>query len=107
MTYYSDYNNPTAAQDDDIEIVNGALALARVLRDDVVVVKSATAWGCSAFVEGVAKTIRDASHRINHVAASKEVWKFGAYLVGTHREDIDALICDYLSTAQALVEEGE
>ena len=30
MTYYSDYNNPAAAQDDDIEIVNGALALARV-----------------------------------------------------------------------------
>ena len=36
MNYYSDYNNPTAAQDDDIEIVNGALTLARALRDDVV-----------------------------------------------------------------------
>ena len=107
MNYYSDYNNPTATQDDDIEIVNGALALARALRDDVVTRGSSPAC-CADFITGIARTIRTASHRINHVAASKEVWKFGAYVEGcSAREDIDALICDYLSTAQALVEEGE
>ena len=31
MTYYNMFNNPTAAQNDDIDIVNGALALARTL----------------------------------------------------------------------------
>ena len=105
MTYYSDYNNPTAAQDDDIEIVNGALALARALRDDVVTRGSSPAC-CADFISGIARTIRTASHRINHVAASLEVWRFGAYVTDTAREDLDALICDYLSTAQALVEEG-
>jgi hypothetical protein len=34
MTYYNIFNNPVAAQNDDINIVNGALALARTLRDD-------------------------------------------------------------------------
>jgi hypothetical protein len=106
MNYYSDYNNPTAVQNTDIDIVNGALALARALRDDVVTVGSSP-FCCSVYIEGIARTIRTASHRISHVAASKEVWKFGAYVVDTAREDIDALICDYLSTAQALVEEGE
>lgn len=100
---YEIYQNPAATQADDIEIVNTALTLARVLRDDVLV-KGATAWGYTPFVEGVAKTIRDASQRINHVDASHEVWKFGAYLVGTDRDDLDNLICDYLSSAQALVE---
>ena len=100
---YEIFQNPAATQADDIDVVNNALALARVLRDDVVV-KGATAWGCSAFVEGVAKTIRDASRRINHVEAGREVWRFGAYLVGTDRDDLDNLICDFLSSAQALVE---
>jgi hypothetical protein len=42
---------------------------------------------------------------MNHTAASREVWRFGAYLTDTHRDDLDDLICDYLSTAQAMVEE--
>jgi len=100
---YEIFQNPAATQADDIDIVNNALALARVLRDDVVV-KGATAWGYTAFVEGIAQTIRAASKRINHVEAGHEVWKFGAYLVGTDRDDLDGLICDYLSSAQALVE---
>ena len=103
---YEIYDRPAQAQADDLEIVNGALALARALRDDVVTVGSSP-FCCSVYIEGIARTIRTASHRISHVAASKEVWKFGAYVVDTAREDIDALICDYLSTAQALVEEGE
>tara|TARA_R110002126_G_scaffold272402_1_gene416557 strand:+ start:183 stop:506 length:324 start_codon:yes stop_codon:yes gene_type:complete len=105
MTYYSDFNNPAAAQEDDIEIVNGALALARALRDDVVT-RGSSPFCCRVFVAGIATTIRTASHRINHVAAGKEVWRFGAYVTETAREDLDALICDYLETAQALVEEG-
>lgn len=100
---YEIYQNPAATQEDDIDIVNNALALARVLRDDVVV-KGATAWGYTAFVEGVAKTIRDASTRINHPEAGHEVWRFGAYLVGTDRDNLDNLICDFLSSAQAMVE---
>ena len=99
MTYYNMFNNPTAAQNDDIDIVNGALALARTLRDDV--------DDRSAFIAGLSKTIRNASGRINHTAASREVWRFGAYLTDTHRDDLDDLICDYLSTAQKLVEEYE
>lgn len=100
---YEIYQNPAATQENDIDIVNNALALARVLRDDVVV-KGATAWGYTAFVEGVAKTIRDASQLMTHVGASHEVWRFGAYVVGTHRDDLDNLICDFLSSAQAMVE---
>tara|TARA_R110000803_G_scaffold167282_1_gene230523 strand:- start:3347 stop:3667 length:321 start_codon:yes stop_codon:yes gene_type:complete len=100
---YEIYQNPAATQENDIDIVNNALALARVLRDDVVV-KGATAWGYTAFVEGVATTIRNASQLMNHVGASHEVWQFGAYLAGTHRDDLDGLICDYLSSAQARVE---
>jgi hypothetical protein len=105
MTYYESFNNPTAAQNDDIDIVEGALALARAIRDDVVTVGSSPA-SCRVFVEGIGTTIRTASHRINHVAASKEVWQFGAYLASTDYADIDDLICDYLSSAQALVEGG-
>ena len=98
MTYYNMFNNPTAAQNDDIDIVNGALALARTLRDDV--------DDRSAFIAGISETICNASGRINHTAASREVRHFGAYLIDTHRrDDLDDLICDYLSTAQAMVEE--
>ena len=106
MNYHSDHNNPTAAQDDDIEIVNGALTLARALRDDVVT-RGSSPLCCADFVDGVARTIRTASRRINHPTARDEVWRFGAYVLDTAREDLDALICDYLSTAQALVEDGE
>jgi len=97
MTYYNIFNNPTAAQNADIDIVNGALALARTLRDDV--------DDRSAFIAGISETICNASGRINHTAASRAVWRFGAYLTDTHRDDLDDLICDYLSTAQKLVEE--
>ena len=102
MTYYESFNNPAAAQNDDIDIVEGALALARAIRDDVVT----SPFSYRVFVEGIGTTIRTASHRINHAAASKEVWQFGAYLASTDYADIDDLICDYLSSAQALVEGG-
>jgi hypothetical protein len=102
MTYYAHFNDPTAAQNDDIDIVEGALALARAIRDDVVT----SPFSYRVFVEGIGTTIRTASHRINHVAASKEVWQFGAYVADTAHEDLDDLICDYLSSAQALVEGG-
>jgi hypothetical protein len=105
MTYYENFNNPTAAQNDDIDIVEGALALARAIRDDVVTVGSSPA-SCRVFVEGIGATIRTASYRINHVAAGKEVWKFGAYVADTAYEDLDDLICDYLSSALALVGRG-
>jgi hypothetical protein len=103
MTYYNMFNNPTAAQNDDIDIVNGALALARTLRDDDAIWPRA--WSRTPFLEGLAETIIQASEQMNHTAASREVRNFGFYLTDTHRDDLDDLICDYLSTAQKLVEE--
>ena len=102
MNYYSDYNNPAATQNDDLDIVAGALALAHTLRDDV----SMSAANL-ALVAGIARTIRDTSHSLTHTIASKEVWRFGAYLPTAAIDDVDALIADHLETAQSLIEDAE
>lgn len=102
MNYYRDYNNPTATQNDDLDIVAGALALARTLRDDV-----AMSAANAALVDGIARTIRDTSHSLTHTVASKEVWRFGAYLPTAAVDDVDALIADHLETAQSLIEDAE
>jgi hypothetical protein len=61
----------------------------------------------AALVDGVARTIRDTSHSLTHTIASKEVWKFGVYLPTAALDDVDAMIADYLETAQSLIEDAE
>jgi hypothetical protein len=103
---YEIYDRPAQVQADDLEIVNGALAIARALRDDVVTVGSSP-FNCRAFVDGIAATIRVASRRINDPDAERAVWRFGAYVgEASGRDEIDDLICDYLSDAQQIVEQG-
>lgn len=102
MNYYSDYNNPVTAQQDDLDIVGRALALARTLRDDVAMSKPS-----ADLVAGVASTIKDSSYDMNHVIAGKEIWRFGAYLPTTEPDELDAMISDYLETAEKLVEDAE
>ena len=50
---YSHYDRPAAAQDDDSEIVNNLLTLARVLRGDI----RKTAPGFQHIVDGLAETL--------------------------------------------------
>ena len=102
MNYYRDYNNPAATQNDDLDIVAGALALARTLRDDVAMSAANVDLVC-----GVAAAIRATSHGLNHTIAGQEVWKFGAYLPTAALDDVDAMIADYLETAQSLIEDAE
>tara|TARA_R110000851_G_scaffold180064_1_gene327226 strand:- start:723 stop:1043 length:321 start_codon:yes stop_codon:yes gene_type:complete len=105
MNYYRDYNNPQHAQADDIDIVMGVMALARSLRDDV----KRTAATVPIF-EGVAQTIINASFMMSNSVARRNVWEFGEHLLKNAREkweDIDDMICDYLSDALSIVEEGE
>lgn len=98
---YEIYDRPSEVQADDLEIVRSAIALARFLREDM------SAWCSEPIVAGVARTIRDASRRINDPDAERAVWRFGAYVGGASgRDEIDDLICDYLSDAQQIVEQG-
>ena len=99
MAYYSIFTQPAEAQQDDRDILRGAIALAEILRDGVNI-------GDSVFLEGISKTICDASGRVNHTVAGREMWRFGRYLADTHRDDLGALICDYLTVAQKMIEAG-
>lgn len=99
---YSSFDYPEEAQANDIEIINGALALAGVL----VTTLSQGKWVSDPFVAGIAKTIREVSKRVNHTDAGHEIWKFGAYVSDTtHVDDLDGLISDYLSSAATLIKE--
>ena len=98
---YEIYDRPAQVQADDLEIVRSAIALARFLRDDM------SAWCSEPIVAGVARTIRDASRRINDADVEQAVWRFGAYVgEASNRDDLDDLIIDYLGEAQKLVEQG-
>ena len=101
---YEIYERDTRAHADDLEIVDGALAMARVLRDRLCGSRS-TNWGRTIFVDGVAKTIRDAAGRINDVEVQKEVYRFGLYLASTEIDAIDDLISDHLEACQATLEQ--
>jgi len=98
MTYYQMFRDPEAAQEDDMDIIYDAMTLARTLRDDV--------YNISTFSFQISRMIRDVSKKINHAGAQVEMWKFGGFLPDADRGEIDDLICDYLGTAQHMIETG-
>lgn len=99
---YSHYDRPAAAQDDDSEIVNNLLTLARVLRGDI----RKTAPGFQHIVDGLAKIMLDSSFAINNTTAALEVRRFGEELVAGY-DDLDALIFDRLEAAETLISRAE
>tara|TARA_R110000751_G_scaffold137856_1_gene241410 strand:- start:439 stop:780 length:342 start_codon:yes stop_codon:yes gene_type:complete len=99
---YSHYDHPAAAQDDDSEIVNNLLALARTLRGDI----RKTAPGFRHIVNGLAKIMLDSSFAINNTTAALEVRRFGAELIAGY-DDLDALIFDRLEAAETLISGAE
>jgi hypothetical protein len=87
---------------DDQDIVEGALAIARTVRDDV----HAGRWVRSAVLPGIGATISALASRLNHRAAAANLKSFGTYVVDTFdNNDLDGLIDDYLVSAQTLVED--
>jgi hypothetical protein len=87
---------------DDQGIVEGALAIARAVRDEV----PAGRWIRSAVLPGIGATIYAMASRLNHSAAAADLKSFGTYVVGTYDNGgLDGLIDDYLVSAQTLVED--
>ena len=85
---------------DDQGIVEGALAIARAVRDEV----PAGRWIRSAVLPGIGATITAMASRLNHSAAAADLKSFGTYVVDTFdNDDLDGLIDDYLVSAQKLV----
>ena len=103
MTYYTNtFERPTAAQNDDIDLMITISKLARTIYE----------MPRGHFHAPVVRTIRDAiaiaGGRLNHQAAETEVRAFCDCIVdpGLCRDDIDGLIADYINTAERMVEEG-
>jgi hypothetical protein len=85
---------------DDQGIVEGALAIARAVRDEV----PAGRWTRTAVLPGIGATIYAMASRLNHSAAAADLKSFGTYVVDTFdNDDLDGLIDDYLVSAQKLV----
>ena len=85
---------------DDQGIVEGALAIARAVRDEV----PAGRWTRTAVLPGIGATIYAMASRLNHSAAAADLKSFGTYVVGTYDNGgLDGLIDDYLVSAQTLV----
>jgi hypothetical protein len=100
--YYKIFNNPHAAQTDDIDLMILISKLARTIHE----------MPRGHFHAPVVRTIRDAialaGGRLNHTDAETEVRAFCDCVIdpGLCRDDIDGLIADYINTAERIVEEG-
>ena len=100
--YYNMFERPAAAQEDDIDLMITISKLARIIYEMPRRHSHAQ----------VVRTLRDgidiAGGHLNHTAAETEVRAFCHYIVDPklERDDIDALIADYINTAERMVEEG-
>lgn len=84
----------------DQNIVEAALALARAVRDDVPAGRRTR----TAVLPGIGAMVSAMASRLNHTAAAADLKSFGDYVVDAFdNDDLDGLICDYLSSAQTLV----
>jgi hypothetical protein len=103
MTYYTNtFERPAAAQSDDIDLMITISKLARTIYE----------MPRGHFQAPVVRTIRDAiaiaGGRLNHTGAETEIRAFCDCIIDPKldRDGIDALIADYINTAERMVEEG-
>jgi len=102
--YYNMFERPTAAQEDDIDLMILINRLARTIYD----LPAAPACSKPALVRNIREAIAAASRGLNHTDAEMEIRAFCHYIVDPKldRDGIDDLIADYINTAERMVEEG-
>lgn len=102
--YYNIYTDPEATQTDDLEVMLVVNKLARVIYEMPPI------YGANR--RAVVRTIRDAieaaSRGLNHGGAENEVRAFCHYVTDEQitKDEVDALMADYLGVALRMVEEG-
>ena len=106
--FYSQFNNPAAAHEDDELHIAAIRVLGRALEDI-----SVHTPGYAALVSGLAENIRSHAMNIEHPGARAAVVEFCDCLnyddlrSPKTRPDMDGLLADTIEVAETLIDEGE